>query len=139
MEAFRPYVASLEELLGRSMRPARDAEFSKDLEAALDGQPSAELRRRVPINLLRETGAFFTGSEMAKRALAAGCLHLTPDVSVLDPACGAGDLLVAFVGHLPCSSDLRSTLDDWGQRVLARGLQADFVRATKLRLALAAI
>ena len=139
MEAFRPYVARLEELLGRSMRPARDAEFSRDLEAALDGQPSVELRRRVPIDLLRETGAFFTGSAMAKRALAACCLQVTPEVTVLDPACGAGDLLVAFVGHLPCSSDLRSTLDDWGQRVLARDLQADFVRATKLRLALAAI
>src|SRR5258707_4711816 len=61
MEAFRPYVVRLEELLDRSMRPKQDASFPKDLDAALDGQPSAELRRQVPINVLRETGAFFTG------------------------------------------------------------------------------
>lgn len=139
MEAFRPYVARLEELLDRAMRPMRDAAFPKDLEAALDGQPSAELRRQVPIDVLRETGAFFTGSAMAKLAIAAASLRLTADVKVLDPACGAGDLLVSFVRHLPCSSDLKSTLRSWGQRVLALDVQPDFVRATKLRLALAAI
>jgi len=139
MEAFRPYVARLEELLLRSMRPVRDAKFPGDLEAALDGQPSAELRRQVPIDVLRETGAFFTGSTLAKLAITAAGLRLTPDVKVLDPACGAGDLLVAFAAHLACSSDLKSTLQDWGRHVLALDLQADFVRATKLRLALAAI
>jgi hypothetical protein len=139
MEAFRPYVVRLEELLGRSMRLERDAAFPKDLDAALDGQPSAELRRQVPIDVLRENGAFFTGSAMAKMAITAAGLRHTADVKVLDPACGAGDLLVAFVGHLPCSSDLKSTLRDWGQQVLALDVQPDFVRATKLRLALAAI
>lgn len=121
------------------MPPERDAAFPKDLDAALDGQPSAELRRQVPIDVLRETGAFFTGSALAKLAIRAAGLRLTADVKILDPACGAGDLLVAFVGHLPCSSDLKSTLRDWGQQVLALDVQPDFVRATKLRLALAAI
>jgi len=121
------------------MSPTRDAAFPKDLDAALDGQPSAELRRQVPIDVLRKTGAFFTGSALAKLAITAAGLRLTADVRVLDPACGAGDLLVAFVGHLPCSSDLKSTLRNWGRRVLALDLQADFVRATKLRLTLAAI
>jgi hypothetical protein len=139
MKAFRPYVGRLEELLARSMRTSGDATFPKDLDAALDGQPSAELRRRVPIDVLRETGAFFTGSAMANQAIAAAGLRLTPDVKMLDPACGVGDLLVAFVSHLPCSSNLNSTLRSWGRQVLALDLQADFVRATKLRLALAAI
>ncbi len=121
------------------MRPERDAAFPKDLDAALDGQPSAELRRQIPIDVLRATGAFFTGSAMAKLAITAGGLRLTPDVKVLDPACGVGDLLVAFVGRLPCSSDLKSTLWEWGQQVLALDVQPGFVRATKLRLALAAI
>lgn len=121
------------------MRPERDAAFPKDLDAALDGQPSAELRRQVPIEVLRETGAFFTGSAMANLAITAARLRLTPGVKVLDPACGAGDLLVAFVSHLPCSSDLKSTLRGWGEQVLALDVQPDFVRATKLRLTLAAI
>lgn len=106
MEAFRLYVAKLEELLGRSTRRQRDTAFPKDLDAALDGQPSAELRRQVPIDVLRETGAFFTGSAMAKKALRASGLRFGADAKVLDPACGAGDLLVAMVDHLPCSADL---------------------------------
>jgi hypothetical protein len=139
MEAFRPYVARLEELLGRSMSTERDGAFATDLDAALDGQPSAELRRRVSIDILRETGAFFTGSAMAKQAISAAGLRFSAHAKVLDPACGAGDLLVAMVDQLPCSSDLGSTLRDWGRQVLALDLQPDFVRATKLRLALAAI
>lgn len=139
MKAFRPYIGRLEKLLGRSMRPPQDAKFAKDLDAALDGQPSAELRRRVSIDVLREAGAFFTGSAMAKRAIAAADLRLTPDVKVFDPACGVGDLLVSFVSHLPCSSDLNLTLRNWGQQILALDLETDFVRATKLRLALAGI
>src|SRR4029077_14919793 len=77
MEAFRPYVARLEELLGRSMSPERDVAFTTDLDAALDGQPSAELRRRVSIDILRETGAFFTGSAMAKQAISAAGLRFS--------------------------------------------------------------
>lgn len=139
MKAFRPYVTRLEELLARSTRLPTDSGLVNDVEAALDGQPSAELRRRVSLGRLRATGAFFTGSALAQRAIATGSLQLTPDAIIFDPACGAGDLLVALAAHLRCSSDLQSTLNDWGSRVLARDLQPDFVRATKLRLALAAI
>jgi hypothetical protein len=78
MEASRPYVARLEELLGRSMHPEEDASLAKDLDAALDGQPSVELRQQVPIDVLREAGAFFAGSAIR-------CRHLT--VSALsDPS-----------------------------------------------------
>jgi hypothetical protein len=90
MEAFRPYVVRLEDLLGRSMRPERDAAFPKDLDAALDGQPSTELRRQVPIDVLRETGAFFTGSALAKLAITAADLRLSADVRVFDASVNKG-------------------------------------------------
>jgi hypothetical protein len=110
-----------------------------DIDAALDGQPWDELRRSVSLTQLRSAGAFFTGSAMAQRAIAAAVSSLKSDATVLDPACGAGDLLVAFIEHLPRSSDLASTLSDWGIRILGRDIEPDFVRATKLRLALAAV
>ena len=77
---------------------------------------------------------------MAHRAIAAaGLSQLKRDATVLDPACGVGDLLVALVAHLPRSNDLVSTLSEWGGRILGRDVQPEFVRATKIRLALAAI
>ncbi len=140
MKAFRPYVGSLHELLKRSTRLPAQINSKADIEAALDGQPAAELRRCVSVKRLRAAGAFFTGSAMAHRAIAAaGLSQLKRDATVLDPACGVGDLLVALVEHLPRSNDFLSTLSDWGGRILGRDVQAEFVKATKLRLALAAI
>jgi hypothetical protein len=140
MKAFRPYVGSLHELLKRSTRMPAEANSKAAIEAALNGQPAAELRRCISISRLRAAGAFFTGSALAHRAIAAaGLSKLKRDAIVLDPTCGVGDLLVALVEHLPRSNDFVSTLSEWGERILGRDVQPEFVRATKLRLALAAI
>jgi hypothetical protein len=109
------------------------------IRAALDGQPSLELRKRVSLDRLRAAGAFFTGSRMARRAIAMAFPTMPRDTIVLDPACGVGDLLVAFVGRLTSAHDLTSTLAQWGLRIAAFDVQPEFVRAAKLRLALAAV
>jgi hypothetical protein len=140
MEAFRPYVRRLQELLKRSARVPIEISAQAGIEAALDGQPADELRRCVPVNRLRAAGAFLTGSAMDRRAIAAaGLSQLERNATVLDPTCGFGDLLLALVENLPRSPDFASTLSEWGGRILGRDLEPEFVRATKLRLALAAI
>jgi hypothetical protein len=58
---------------------------------------------------------------------------------VCDPACGAGDLLVAMARHLPLTRNLELTLADWGGRLAGFDLQPLLVRAAKTRLALLAI
>jgi hypothetical protein len=138
MKAFNPYVSHLEELLIASVCLPVSPTRQKQVKTALDGQPSVELRKRVSLGRLRAAGAFFTGSRMAQRAVVfAGLPRLKVSARVFDPACGVGDLLVAFVNHLSCSFDLESTLSHWGTRVVALDVQPEFVRATKLRLALA--
>jgi hypothetical protein len=139
MKAFNPYVSHLEELLlsAACLPPNKDRQ--QMMRAALDGQPSLELRKRVSLDRLRAAGAFFTGSRMARKAIAMAFPTMPRDPVVLDPACGVGDLLVAFVGRLACSHDLASTLSHWGMRITAFDVQAEFVRAAKLRLALAAV
>ncbi len=139
MKAFDPYVSHLEELLVSSVCLAPNRNRQQMIRAALDGQPSLELRKHVPLHRLRAAGAFFTGSRMAQKAIATAFPTMPRDVAVLDPACGVGDLLVAFVGRLTCSNDLASTLSHWGMRITAFDLQPEFVRAAKLRLALAAV
>lgn len=139
MKAFAPYVSRLEELLVTSVNLPNSSGIRTKVDAALDGQPSIELRRSVSLDRLRASGAFFTGSGMAQQAIMAAMPKPGCDATVFDPACGAGDLLVGFVNHLQCSNDLSTTISHWGSRVLARDVQPEFVRATKLRLALAAL
>ena len=139
MKAFNPYVSYLEELLISSVCLPLNRDRQQMILAALDGQPSLELRKRVSLHRLRAAGAFFTGSRMARKAIAMAFHTMPRNVVVLDPACGVGDLLVAFVGRLTCSNDLGSTLSHWGMRITAFDVQPEFVRAAKLRLALAAV
>jgi len=58
---------------------------------------------------------------------------------VVDPACGAGDLLVACARYLPLQSDLLSTLRDWGTKLAGFDVNSAFVDATRYRLALLAL
>lgn len=139
MKAFKPYLSHLEELLLGSVCLPPNRNREQMIRAALDGQPSLELRKRVSLDRLRAAGAFFTGSRMARRAIAMAFPTMPHDAVVLDPACGVGDLLVAFVGRLTSSNDLTSTLSQWGMRITAFDVQPEFVRAAKLRLALAAV
>jgi hypothetical protein len=139
MKAFSPYVSHLEELLLGSICLPANSDRQEMIRAALDGQPSLELRKRVSLDRLRAAGAFFTGSRMARKAIAMAFPTIPRDAVVLDPACGVGDLLVAFVGRLTCSNDLASTLFHWATRITAFDVQPEFVRAAKLRLALAAV
>jgi hypothetical protein len=139
MKAFRPYVAHLHELLIKAAGAPSDTIYRTAIEAALDGQPSAELRRVVSLSRLRSAGAFFTGSAIARRAISMGLPRFCRNAVVADPACGVGDLLVAFAERLPRSGNLAATLFDWSSRILGRDLDPDFVRATKLRLVFAAM
>lgn len=64
--------------------------------ALLDGQASTDLRRLVPLAERRELGAFFTPSAMAAH-VAEPLSDGSGDLVVVDPSCGAGDLLLAAV------------------------------------------
>ena len=64
------------------------------LSRVLNGQASTEVRRLVPLDERRRLGAFFTPHELADK-LADPLRRVQGQVTVLDPCCGAGDLLLA--------------------------------------------
>jgi N-6 DNA Methylase len=137
-EVFQPYVQHLAALLKAGVSNG-GATMQAELVAALDGQPSRELRKLYTIDSLRNTGTYFTGSELASR-LVTSFKSVPPSVTqVVDPACGAGDLLVACARHLPLQSDLTRTLNDWGARLAGFDINSAFVEATRYRLALLAV
>ena len=105
--------------------------------SALDGQAAAELRNLVPLNVRRERGAFFTTSELRRKALSASPNGTSGDV-YFDPACGAGDLLVEAAKGMPVFDSFESTVEHWSGRLLGCDVEPYFVEAAKLRLLLAA-
>jgi SAM-dependent methyltransferase len=139
MKGFEPYLDFLESLVNQSATSARTEDLLAKVDASLDGQPAAELRRLVPLVDIRESGAFFTGSELSRAALEPLTGTLDDSSVILDPACGAGDLLIACARRLSKGKEDAHTLDRWGTQLIGRDLHPQFIRATKLRLALAAM
>jgi hypothetical protein len=137
MKPFGSYVQNLKKLYLSATEPGAHANLFQEVNAALDGQAARELRRLVPLNDLRATGTFFTGSGLAGKVADRVLATIGAGARILDPACGAGDLLIACAKRLPSGRGFRETLDIWGRCLLGRDLEPDFVLAARLRLALA--
>ena len=110
-----------------------------ELKAALDGQPARELRSVYAADSLRHTGTYFTGSKLAQYLVKPFENRLREFSSVIDPACGAGDLLVACARHLPLQRDFAATIREWGEQLIGFDVNSAFVEAARHRLALLAL
>ena len=128
------YIEYLSGLLGAPATVAR----ASDLADALDGGVSRRLRRSVPLEVRRATGAFFTSRSLADRLVAGDAAEIAASEVIVDTACGAGDLLLSAARALPVGRTVPETLRTWGGRIVARDLDATHVRLTRLRLALLA-
>ena len=104
----------------------------------LDGRASYELRAAVPIADLRRLGAFFTGERIARQMIDYAS-DPSDWPSIVDPACGCGDLLVAAAWHLPVSPGLEETLARWGEQLHGIDRVAEFVDVARQRLLLLAL
>ena len=89
--ALRKFVAVFEEACGSVSGNLRPGTVPPHV---LNGQASAEIRRLVPLGDRRRLGAFFTPHELADD-LAEPLRSAQGRVTVVDPCCGAGDLLLA--------------------------------------------
>ena len=137
MKNFAEYVDSIRELV-QSRRSISPSEWRERLAVCLDGEPHRVLRERVPQPELRQQGAYFTGPKLARRVAttATGGSEIAPVYH--DPACGAGDLLLAIARRLRCQRNFAATLNAWGAQLSGCDLSADFVRLAKARLTLLA-
>lgn len=133
MQSYSRYVLELEHLLNKD--PSENCEAIKK---SLDGQAYGALRSLVPLQILRLSGAFFTGHEIADLLADRAKDEIRKGTPFFDPACGAGNLLLAAAKHLPLGSSLASTLAAWGEIIHGFDLHPEFIEATKLRLILLA-
>lgn len=135
-DSFSRYVESIIELAGLR-RPVNSFEWHKRLALCLDGEPGRVLREQVPRIDLRRQGAYFTSYRLAKR-VANVAIGRTISPKVCDPACGAGDLLLAAAQLLPLQPTFKDTLSEWGGLLSGVDISSQFILLTKARLTLLA-
>ena len=133
LDMYAPFVAELMELAG-----SEEQDGDAAIAAVLNGDAYAALRELVPLESRRAFGIFFTSPEYARSLLELLDSNKNPKYKVLDPACGAGDLLLAYANHLPLSSTLEKTLAAWGEVLYGIDISEELVSTTKLRIALLA-
>ncbi|WP_081610027.1 N-6 DNA methylase [Mariprofundus ferrooxydans] len=133
MASYKKYLATLKSLINSEASESREA-----IDHALNGQAYGSLRNLIDLQTLRTSGAFFTGHEVANRLVDRARLEIRSGASFIDPACGAGNLLLAGARHLPLYRTLSETLREWSKVIYGFDLHPEFVEATKLRLVLLA-
>lgn len=135
MKRFRRYVDDLEAFASRLLL-APDCAADERIAAVLGDEPAEQLRELVGIGRRREMGAFFTSALLRRKLLSP--VDLSSAVA-LDPACGAGDLLLAFADNLPVYATVEQTVHSWGRQLHGADTNPDFVRAARARLTIAAV
>lgn len=97
------------------------------------------LREFLTIEEMREAGSFFTGQQLASKVISLLQVPLTFNSVVLDPTCGAGNLLIEASRKLGVEATLSETLRAWGQVLWGFDTHTHFIEATKLRLVIEAL
>lgn len=134
---FKDYSAYVFELQRLARESSRGADWVAQVDAALNGQASVELRRVSTVEIRRKEGAFFTGTKLASKLLARGTSFNATSV-FYDPTCGMGDLLVAAAKKLPLAEKLHDTVRQWGRQLSGTDLHREFIDGTRARLILLA-
>ncbi len=140
LQQIEPYLSHLEDM-AFGLHPVADlgGSFQTSVEDALNGEFSKTLRNVVPLPVLRSYGAFFTDEAMSDKLVQAIPTDVLERATVLDAACGGGNLLLAHARRMPLGNNLAETLLSWGQRIHGLDLHLAFIRATKARLVLLAL
>lgn len=99
----------------------------------------AVLRQCLPLEQMREAGSFFTGQMLATKVINSFDKALTGNSRVLDPTCGAGNLLIECSRKLGVHDTLSETLNEWGEILWGFDIHESFIEATKLRLIVEAL
>lgn len=97
------------------------------------------LRECLTIEEMREAGSFFTGQSLASITINAFRKPITFGSVVIDPACGAGNLLIECSRKLGVETTLSATLERWGKVLWGFDIYNHFIEAAQLRLIVEAL
>ena len=105
----------------------------------LNGRTGSEISKSMPRIDRKNGDIFLTGAYRSGLLFRGWNSRLRVNPTILDPACGSGDLLLSAAKRLPVGPSPQSTLQLWGNCLVGWDLQPDLVKITKLRLGLLAV
>lgn len=136
MQLYTPFIERIESSFKERSAIPSEAPDRTESDTLLRGETASDaLRDLIPIEALRSMGSFFTSSGMAEDLWGDTLLTLDESSVVVDPACGAGDLLIPAVRRLADVGQSNSI----SSQIRGIDLQTGFVRAAKARLRLSAL
>ncbi len=130
--AYSDHIQHLLMDLARSSSPILHNELASVI---LNGEATSALQQLVPLDVRKKEGLFFTSTQLADKIAERLAPKLQAGVRLLDPACGAGNLLLACAKYLPVGANLAETLRIWSDSIIGYDLYPEFIRATQFRLA----
>lgn len=135
---FSEYCDEIESVFGKPPTGKRKGRFQGPIRCILNGEAASALQHLIPVNVRKQAGIFFTSTDLAERIAKRLSPLLQKGVDLFDPACGAGNLLVACCRYLPCGESFDDTVRIWSDLIKGYDLFPEFIRAARLRLAIAA-
>ncbi len=126
------YIDGLDDLATRAASKTPDEAVEAAIALALGTGPMTALRKSRSIERLRAGGTFFTSPELAERMWKRALGDLTATSVVVDPAVGAGDLLLPAVRRLRETGNI-----DAAEKVVGFDVDGEFIATTRRRLHLA--
>ena len=134
---FQPYADDLARLAQQvEAGHLADPQTTIAVNHALDGEATIYLRKSVNLAELRANGAFFTSSSLAQKAWDLITSTIGSDSIILDPTCGAGNLLLPAIPYLAKTA---TDTSDLSSRICGVDLSSSFVDAARTRVALSAM
>ncbi|KIR13170.1 hypothetical protein PFLU4_57400 [Pseudomonas fluorescens] len=128
---YKPFIEQIESCIVKSGPGCGNREALKEL-VLLDAGFAVE--QLIPATVRSAHGIFFTEEKLASRIASLMRAEIASEASFFDPACGAGNLLLAIAKDYPLRNSLSETLKFWAGKFGGCDLNENFILATKLRL-----
>jgi predicted RNA methylase len=136
IEAFNEFKSDVDnELLEWTSRKISSEQHRNKL---LNGGANTAAFLLIDESVRKEFGIFFSGHELANNVASKIASSLANGASVIDPTCGAGDLLIACARHYPKQVNYEATLSYWGARLGGIDIHQAFTDTVSSRLKLLA-
>lgn len=132
MKDYYPFIEDLKALIKEHSNKKLTTQWKEKAMHSINGLAGKKLRNLVSLEVRRNSGAFFTDTELGLKVFKSYKLTFGERVLFYDPACGAGNLLISAKDYY----GIQLSNKNIELEVCGTDIHKEFVEATKLRLSI---